>query len=42
MLEQPANLTWGDKQYRTLYITATTSVNRLETKTQGYVPYLAP
>jgi len=40
MPEQPANLTWGDKEYRTLYITATTSVYRLETKTQGYVPYL--
>lgn len=38
--EQPANLTWGDKDYRTLYITATTSVYRLPTKTQGYVPYL--
>ncbi len=42
MPEQPANLTWGDKDYRTLYITATTSVYRLETKTQGYVPYLKP
>jgi gluconolactonase len=42
MPEQPANLTWGDKDYRTLYITATTSVYRLEMKTQGYVPYLAP
>jgi gluconolactonase len=42
MPEQPANLTWGDKEYRTLYITATTSVYRLELKTQGYVPYLAP
>jgi gluconolactonase len=40
--EQPANLTWGDKEYRTLYITATTSVYRLELKTQGFVPYLAP
>ncbi len=38
--EQPANLTWGDKEYRTLYITATTSVYRLTTKTQGFVPYL--
>jgi gluconolactonase len=37
--EQPANLIWGDKDYRTLYITATTSVYRLETKTQGFVPY---
>jgi gluconolactonase len=40
MPEQPANLAWGDKDYRTLYITATTSVYRLELKTQGYVPYL--
>jgi gluconolactonase len=39
MPEQPANLTWGDKDDRTLYITATTSVYRLETKTQGFVPY---
>jgi gluconolactonase len=38
--EQPANLTWGDKDYRSLYITATTSVYRLEMKTQGFVPYL--
>lgn len=40
MPEQPANLAWGGKEYRTLYITATTSVYRLETKTQGYIPYL--
>jgi len=40
MPEQPANLTWGDKDYHTLYITATKSVYRLETKTQGFVPYL--
>ena len=40
MPEQPANLTWGDKEYRTLYITATTSVYRLEIKTPGFVPYL--
>jgi gluconolactonase len=39
MPEQPANLTWGDPEYRTLYITATTSVYRLETKTRGFVPY---
>lgn len=38
--EQPANLTWGDPQYGTLYITATTSVYRLETKTRGFIPYL--
>jgi gluconolactonase len=40
MPEQPANLTWGDKNYQTLYITATTSVYRLRTKTHGFVPYL--
>ncbi|MFZ0292004.1 MAG: SMP-30/gluconolactonase/LRE family protein [Candidatus Sulfotelmatobacter sp.] len=40
MPEQPANLAWGDKDYRTLYITATTTVYRLETKTAGFVPYL--
>src|ERR1700724_3248384 len=40
MPEQPANLNWGDKDYRTLYITATNSVYRLEMKTRGFVPYL--
>ncbi len=38
--EQPANLTWGDPDYQTLYITATTSVYRLKLKTRGYLPYL--
>lgn len=38
--EQPANLTWGDPDYGTLYITATTSVYRLRTQTHGFVPYL--
>ncbi|HJS99462.1 MAG TPA: SMP-30/gluconolactonase/LRE family protein [Terriglobales bacterium] len=37
--EQPANLAWGDKGYGTLYITATTSVYRLHTKTRGFVPW---
>jgi gluconolactonase len=37
--EQPANLAWGDKDYGTLYITATTSVYRLQTKVRGYIPY---
>ena len=41
MPEQPANLAWGDKDYRTLYITATTSVYRLRTRIRGFVPYLA-
>jgi gluconolactonase len=39
MPEQPANLNWGDSDYRTLYITATTSVYRLKMKTKGFVPY---
>jgi gluconolactonase len=38
--EQPANLTWGDEDYRTLYITATTSVYRLRMNARGFVPYL--
>ena len=38
--EQPANLAWGDPDYGTLYITATTSVYRLRSSTQGFVPYL--
>lgn len=37
---QPANLTWGDQDYRTLYITATTSVYKLRMKVRGFVPYL--
>jgi len=39
--EQPANLAWGDSDYRTLYITAETSVYRLRMKARGFVPYLA-
>ena len=38
--EQPANLAWGDPNYGTLYITATTSVYRLRSRTKGYMPYL--
>jgi gluconolactonase len=38
---QPANLAWGDKDYRTLYITATTSVYKLRMRVRGFVPYLA-
>jgi gluconolactonase len=39
--EQPANLAWGDPGYSTLYVTATTSVYRLPTKSHGFVPYLS-
>ena len=38
--EQPANLTWGDPDYRTLYITATKSLYKLRTQASGDVPYL--
>lgn len=39
--EQPANLAWGDADYRTLYVTATHSVYRLRTLIRGFVPYLS-
>ena len=39
--EQPANLTWGDPDYGTLYITATTSVYKIRTRVRGFVSYLA-
>ena len=39
--EQPANLTWGDKDRATLYLTATTSVYKIRTKVRGFVPYEA-
>jgi len=38
--EQPANLTWGDPDYKTLYITATKSVYKLRTNTRGFIPYI--
>ena len=41
MSEQPANLAWGDKDYRTLYITAKTSVYRIATKARGFIPNLS-
>jgi gluconolactonase len=37
--EQTANLTWGDPDYGTLYITSSTSVLKLRTKVTGFVPY---
>lgn len=36
--EQPANLGWGDADEKSLYITATTSVYRIKTRVQGFVP----
>jgi len=37
--EQPANLTWGDGDLRTLYITATTSVYKIRASTKGFVQH---
>jgi len=37
--EQPANLSWGGADNSVLYITATTSIYTLPTKTRGFVPY---
>jgi gluconolactonase len=37
--ESSANLTWGDADYKTLYITASTSVFKIRTKVAGFVPY---
>ncbi len=40
MPEQPANLIWGGANFGTLYITATTSVYKLETRARGFVPHV--
>jgi gluconolactonase len=37
--EQPANLTWGGADLSTLYITATTSVYKLQTTTHGFLAH---
>jgi gluconolactonase len=39
MPEQPANLTWGGTDRSTLYITATTSVYKLQTRTHGFIAH---
>lgn len=39
MPEQPANLTWGGAGLSTLYITATTSVYKLQTTTHGFLQH---
>jgi gluconolactonase len=40
--EQPANLTWGDADLQTLYMTATTSVYKLRTKAKGFLSAYKP
>lgn len=39
MPEQPANLTWGGAGLSTLYITATKSVYKLQTRTHGFLQH---
>jgi gluconolactonase len=39
LAEQTANLTWGDADSKTLYITSSTSVLKLRTKAKGFIPY---
>ena len=39
MPEQPANLTWGGADLSTLYITATKSVYKLQTRTHGFLQH---
>jgi gluconolactonase len=36
--ESTANFNWGDADYRTIYFSSRTSVYRLRTKAQGFVP----
>ena len=36
----PANLAWGDPDYKTLYMTSGNTVYKLRTKVRGFVPYL--
>lgn len=36
----PANLGWGDPDYKTLYLTSGDTVYKLRTKVRGFVPYL--
>ncbi len=38
--EQPANLAWGDKDYKTLFITAGKSLYRIQMKAAGFMPNL--
>jgi sugar lactone lactonase YvrE len=35
----PANLAWGDPDYRTLYLATPSAIYRLRTKVQGFVTY---
>ena len=40
--EHVANMAWGDADYRTLYITASTGLYRIRLNATGYVPFAQP
>jgi gluconolactonase len=40
--ESTANFNWGDADYRSIYFSSRTSIYRLKTRTQGYVPGARP
>lgn len=40
MPKGPANVGWGDSDYKTLYLTSGDTVYKLRTKVRGFVPYL--
>lgn len=39
MSELPANCGWGDKDFRTLYLTARTGLYKIRLKVAGFIPY---
>ncbi len=40
LIEPAANLAWGDKDFRTLYLCGRSSMYKLKTKVKGFVPYV--
>jgi gluconolactonase len=40
--ESTANFNWGDADYRTIYFSSRTSIYRLKTRAQGFVPGANP
>jgi len=39
MSELPANCAWGDDDFRTLYLTARTSLHKIRLKIPGFITY---
>jgi sugar lactone lactonase YvrE len=40
LIEPAANLAWGDKDFRTLYLCGRSSMYKLKTKVKGFLPYI--